>query len=62
MDYRIANTFTDSLARIIGEEQKAVKMTVFDLRINPAHSSMSFHKPDKTEDQNLSPVQVSRDI
>lgn len=27
MDFRIADTFTDSLARLTGEEQKAVKMT-----------------------------------
>jgi hypothetical protein len=29
MDFRIADTFTDSLARLSGDEQKAVKMTAF---------------------------------
>jgi hypothetical protein len=28
---RIADTFTDGLARLTGDEQKAVKTTVFDL-------------------------------
>jgi hypothetical protein len=28
MEFRIADTFTDSLARLTGEEQKAVKTTV----------------------------------
>ena len=35
MDFRIADTFTDSLAKLAGEEQKAVKTTAFDLQINP---------------------------
>ncbi|MBI2961072.1 MAG: hypothetical protein HYY28_12215 [Betaproteobacteria bacterium] len=32
MDFRIADTFTDSLARLTGDEQKAVKTTAFDLQ------------------------------
>jgi hypothetical protein len=36
MEFRIADTFTDSLARLTGEEQKAVKTTAFDLQMNPA--------------------------
>ena len=30
MDFRIADTFTDSLARLTGVEQKAVKTTAFE--------------------------------
>jgi hypothetical protein len=30
MDFPIADTFTDSLARLAGEDQKAVKTTAFD--------------------------------
>ena len=30
MEFRIADTFTDSLARLSGDEQKAVKTTAFD--------------------------------
>jgi hypothetical protein len=59
MDFRIADTFTDSLARLTGDEQKAVKMTAFDLQINPAHPGMSFHKLDKMNDQNFWPVRLS---
>ena len=29
--FRIADTFTGSLAKLTGEEQKAVKTTAFDL-------------------------------
>ena len=34
MEFRIADTFTDSLAHLTGEEQKAVKTTAFDLQIS----------------------------
>ncbi len=36
MEFRIADTFTDSLAKLTGEEQKAAKTTAFDLQMNPA--------------------------
>lgn len=62
MNFLIADTFTDSLARLTGEEQKAVKTTAFDLQLNPANPGMSFHKLDKAKDQNFWSVRVSRDI
>ena len=40
MDFRIADTFTDSLARLTGDEQKAAKTTAFDLQINPPSHGM----------------------
>jgi hypothetical protein len=46
MNFRIAGTFTDSLAKLTGDEQKAVKTTPFDLQMNPANPGMSFHKLD----------------
>ena len=62
MDFRIADTFTDSLAKLTGEEQKAVKTTAFDLQMNPINSGMSFHKLDKAKDKNFWSVRVSSDI
>jgi mRNA-degrading endonuclease RelE of RelBE toxin-antitoxin system len=62
MEFRIADTFTDSLARLTGDEQKAVKTTAFDLQLNPANPGMSFHKLDKAKDKNFWSVRVSRDI
>ena len=35
-NWLIADTFTDRLARVAGDEQKAVKTTAFDLQVNPA--------------------------
>src|ERR1700680_284046 len=61
-EFRIADTFTDSLARLSGEEQKAVKTTAFDLQLNPANPAMSFHKLEKAKDKNFWSVRVSSDI
>ena len=62
MEFRIADTFTDSLARLTGDEQKAVKTTAFDLQVNPAHPSLQFHKLEKTKDQRFWSIRVSSDI
>jgi mRNA-degrading endonuclease RelE of RelBE toxin-antitoxin system len=62
MEFRIADTFTDSLARLTGEEQKAVKTTAFDLQLNPASPGLSFHKLDRAKDKNFWSVRVSSDI
>jgi mRNA-degrading endonuclease RelE of RelBE toxin-antitoxin system len=62
MDFRIADTFTDSLGRLTGDEQKAVKTTAFDLQLNPAHPGLSFHKIDQAKDKNFWSVRVSSDI
>jgi len=62
MDFRIADTFIDSLSRLNGDEQKAVKTTAFDLQLNPANPGMSFHKLDKVRDKNFWSVRVSSDI
>ena len=62
MQFRIADTFTDSLARLTGEEQKAVKMTAFDLQLNPTNPGLSFHKLDRARDNNFWSVRVSGDL
>jgi mRNA-degrading endonuclease RelE of RelBE toxin-antitoxin system len=62
MEFRIADTFTDSLARLTGDEQKAVKTTAFDLQLNPVNPGMSFHKLDKAKDKKFWSVRVSSDI
>lgn len=62
MQFRIADTFADSLAKLAGDEQKAVKTTAFDLQMNPANPGMQFHKVDRAKDKNFWSVRVSRDI
>src|ERR1700740_189826 len=62
LNFLIADTFTDSLARLTGDEQKAVKTTAFDLQLNPANPGMSFHKLDRAKDKNFWSLRVSKDI
>jgi hypothetical protein len=62
MEFRIADTFTDSLARLTSDEQKATKTTAFDLQLNPASPGLSFHKLDKAKDKNFWSVRVSGDL
>lgn len=62
MEFRIADTFTISLARLTGDEQKAAKTTAFDLQMDPTGKGMSFHKLDKAKDPNFWSVRVNRDI
>lgn len=62
MEIRIADTFTDSLSKLNGDEQKAVKTTAFDLQMNPANPGMKFHRLDRSRDQNFWSVRVSLDV
>lgn len=62
MHFRIADSFTDSLAKLANHEQKAVKTTAFDLQLNPANPGFKFHKLNGARDPNFWSVRVSRDI
>lgn len=62
MEFRIADTFTDSLSKLNGNEQKAVKQTAFDLQIDPSSPGLSFHKLDRAKDKNFWSMRVSSDI
>ncbi len=62
MEFRIADTFVDSLARLPNQDQKAVKTSVFDLQVNPNNPGLSFHKLDRARDPNFASVRVNDDI
>jgi mRNA-degrading endonuclease RelE of RelBE toxin-antitoxin system len=62
MVFRIADTFTASLARLSGEEQKAVKTTAFDLQLNPASPGLQFHKLERARDKSFWSVRVNADV
>jgi len=62
LDFLIADTFTDSLARLTGDEQKAVKTTAFDLQMNPVGGGLSFHRLGRAKDKEFWSVRVSADI
>lgn len=62
MAFLITDTFTDSLARLTGDEQKAVKTTAFDLQMDPSTPGLSFHRLDKAKDKRFWSVRVNADI
>ena len=62
MDFRIADTFTASLARLNGVEQKAVKTTAFDLQLNLSNPGLRFHRLERPRDPNFWSVRVNEDI
>lgn len=51
MTFLIADSFTDSLVRLTGDEQKAAKTTAFDLPMDPSAPGSSFHKLDRAKDK-----------
>ena len=62
MEFRISDTFTDSLIRLNADEQKAVKITAFDLQQNPANPGLQFHRIDKSKDKHFWSVRVGSDV
>ena len=61
-EFRIADTFTASLARLNGAEQRAAKTTAFDLQLGPSAPGMRFHRLDRARDPNFWSVRVNDDI
>jgi hypothetical protein len=62
VEFRIADTFSDSLTRLTNDEQRAVKTTAFDLQMNPSYPGLQFHRLDKARDRNFWSVRVNQDI
>jgi len=62
MNFLLADTFQSSLAKLTNEEQKAVKLTVFDLQQDPSNPGLKFHRIDRSKDPNFWSLRVNRDI
>ncbi len=62
MEFRISDSFTNSLTKLTSDEQKAVKTSVFDLQVNIENPGNSFHKLDRAQDKKFWSVRVNRDI
>ena len=62
MQFRIATTFTGSLAKLSSGEQTAVKTTVFDLQTDPTRPGFRMHRIEGTRDRNFRSARVSQDI
>ncbi len=62
MQFRIADTFTASLARLANEQQKAAKTTAFDLQTNPVQPGHRLHRVASARDPHFWSARVSRDL
>jgi len=62
MEFHIANSFIDALARLPAQEQKAAKTSAFDLQMNPAAPGLQFHRVDKSKDPKFWSLRVNRDL
>ena len=62
MEFRIADTFTDSLAKLTADKQKAAKTTAFDLQLNPANPGIQLHRIGQSRDKNFLSARISRDL
>lgn len=62
MDFRIADTFTAALARLPAQDQKAVKLSVMDLQLDPSAPGLQMHRIDKSKDANFWSARVGRDV
>jgi mRNA-degrading endonuclease RelE of RelBE toxin-antitoxin system len=62
VEFRISDTFTASLVRLTGAEQKAVKTAAFDLQLDPSGRGLHFHRLDRARDPNFWSVRVNADV
>ena len=62
MNFHLAESFTNALARLPAQEAKLVKTSVVDLQIDPTGKGQSFHRIERAKDPNFWSVRVSRDL
>ena len=62
MNFHLADTFTSSFSRLSGQDQKAVKASVFDLQMDPSGNGLQLHRIDKSKDPNFWSARVNRDV
>lgn len=62
MKFHLADTFTAAYDKLTGQEQKAVKATVFDLQLDPSGRSLHMHRIDNSNDPNFWSMRVNRDV
>ena len=62
MNFHLASTFVDSLARLPAQEQKAAKASALDLQLDPSSPGLQFHRIERSKDANFWSIRVSRDL
>lgn len=62
MRFCIAESFSSALQKLNSQEQKQVKITVFDLQQSPSAPGLKFHRIDASKDPSFWSVRVNRDV
>ena len=62
MQFLIATTFNESLAKLTERERTRVKETVFDLQVNPAQPGHQLHRVEAARDPGFWSVRVNLDV
>ena len=62
MEFRIADTFTASLNRLLAQDQKAAKITVFDIQADCSAPGLHLHRVDRSPDKNFWTARVNDNI
>ena len=62
MQFILANTFQDSLAKLQPGEQQAAKIATLELQMNSAHPGLQMHKLDRARDRNFWSARVNDDL
>ena len=51
MEFRIAESFLDAIARLPAQDQKAVKVSAMDLQMNSSSTGLQLHKIGESGDR-----------
>jgi mRNA-degrading endonuclease RelE of RelBE toxin-antitoxin system len=62
MNFIIASTFVDSLARLGTPAQTLVKQAAFELQLAPEHPSFQLHRLERATDKHFWSVRVNLDL
>lgn len=62
MKFHLADTFTAAYDKLTGQEQKAVKASVFDLQLDPSGRGLRMHRIDNSNDPNFWSLRANDDI
>ena len=62
MQLVFADTLHESLGRLTEDEQRAVKLTLLELQLDPSNPGLQFHKLTKIKDPRFSSIRVNQDI
>jgi len=62
VNFHLASTFVDSLARLPAQDQKAAKASALDLQLDPSSPGLQFHRIERSKDANFWSIRVNRDL